>query len=283
MTPSKSFKDALARKGRQNRKLQGQVAIITGGGRGIGAATGHLLAAAGAAVVLTARSEEQIEAVAGAIRGAGARAIAVPCDVSNPEQIEEVVEAALTQYDRVDILVNNAGVIWPIEQVFEADPDEWAYNIHCNLVGPFQMARNVLPLMIAQRYGRILNITSGAAERVIPGWSAYCAAKAGLNMLTRSLAMELQEADVTGVTVNALTPGMVDTEMQADIRSVDTYDSSLDYSLFHQAYQQGSLRSAATAARLIYWLVGPWSQGRSGEIFSHADGAWQARVERDLA
>ena len=179
--------------------------------------------------------------------------------------------------------MNNAGVIWPIEQVFEADAEEWAYNIHCNLVGPFQMARNALPVMIAQGYGRIVNTTSGAAERVIPGWSAYCAAKAGLNMLTCSLAVELQEADVTGVTVNALTPGMVDTEMQADIRSVDTYGSGLDYSAFHQAYQQGRLRSAATAARMIYWIVEPWSQGRSGEIFSHEDGEWLARVERDLA
>ena len=265
------------------KKFQGQVAIVTGGGRGIGAAVGHLLAAAGASVVLSARSEDQIEAVAKAIRSTGARAIAVPCDVANPDQIEEVAEAALTQYDRVDILVNNAGVIWPVEQVFEADPEEWAYNIHCNLVGPFQMARNVLPVMIDQGYGRIVNVSSGAGEHVVPGWSAYCAAKAGLNMLTRCMAVELQADGVTGVTVNALAPGMVDTEMQADIRSIDTHGSSLDYSLFHEAHQQGSLHSPMTAARLIYWLVGPWSLERSGEFFSRADEQWVARVEQDLA
>ena len=265
------------------KTLQGQVAIITGGGRGIGAAAGHLLAAAGASVVLSARSEDEIESVARQIRSAGARAIAVPCDVVNPDQVEEVVEAALTQFERVDILVNNAAVIWPIDLISEADPEEWAYNIHCNLVGPFQMARNVLPVMIAQGYGRILNITSGAGENAVPGWSAYCAGKAGLNMLTRALAVELQADNVTGVTVNALTPGMVDTEMQADIRSIDTHGSSLDFSLFHQTHQQGNLRSAATAARMIYWLVGPWSQGRSGEIFRHGDAEWLARVEKDLA
>ena len=264
------------------KKLQGQVAIITGGGRGIGAAAGHLLAAAGAAIVLTARSDDQIEAVAREIRGAGAKAIAVPCDVANPDQIEEVVEAALTQFDRVDILVNNAGTVWPVEQVFEADPEEWAYNIHCNLIGPFQMARNVLPVMIEQRYGRILNITSGAAESVVPGWSAYSTAKAGLNVLTRYLAAELQAEGVTGLTVNALAPGMVDTEMQADIRSIDTYDSSLDFSRFHEAHHQGSLLSPESAARLIYWLVGPWSRQRSGEIFSRADAHWLAKVEEDL-
>ena len=190
------------------RKLQGQVAIITGGGRGIGAAAGHLLAEAGAAVVLSARSEDQIEAVAREIRSTGARAIAVPCDVANSEQIEEVVEAALTQYDRVDILVNNAGIIWPVEQIAEADPEEWAYNIHCNLVGPFQLVRNVLPVMIEQRYGRIINVSSGAGANPVLGWSAYCASKAGLNMLTRCLAVELQADGVTGVTVNALAPGM---------------------------------------------------------------------------
>ena len=268
---------------RSLRKLQGQVAIITGGGRGIGAAAGHLLAEAGAAVVLSARSEDQIETVAREIRKTGARAIAVPCDVANADQIEEVVEAALTQYDRIDILVNNAGIIWPVEQIAEADPEEWAYNIHCNLVGPFQMARNVLPVMIDQSYGRIVNVSSGAGQHATPGWSAYCASKAGLNMLTRCLAVELQTDGVTGVTVNALAPGMVDTEMQADIRSIDTHDSNLDFSRFHAARQQGALLRPISAARLIYWLVGPWSRDRSGEVFSRADARWVARVEHDLA
>ena len=268
---------------KHSKKLKGQVAIITGGGRGIGAAAANLLASAGAAVILTARSEDQIEAVARHIRLSGARAIAVPCDVTNSEEIEEVVEAALTQFDRVDILVNNAAVIWPVEQVYEADPEEWAYNIHCNLVGPFQMARNVLPVMIEQGYGRILNVTSGAADNVMPGWSAYCAAKAGLNMLTRCLAAELQTDGVAGVTVNALAPGMVDTEMQADIRSIDTHDSNLDFSLFHEAHRQGTLLSTESAARLIFWLVGPWSQERSGQIFSRSDDHWLEQVEQDLA
>lgn len=268
---------------KHSRKLHGQVAIITGGGRGIGAAAAHLLASAGAAVVLAARSQDQVEAVASRIRSAGAKAIAVPCDVANPDEIEEVVEAALSQFDRVDILVNNAGIVWPVEQVREADPEEWAYNIVANLVGPFQVARNVLPVMLDQRYGRILNITSGAADHAVPGWSAYCAAKAGLNMLTRCLAAELQVDGVAGVTVNALAPGMVDTEMQADIRSIDTHGSNLDFSRFHQAHQQGELLTPASAARLIYWLVGPWSRDRSGEIFTRTDTNWLATVDQDLS
>jgi NAD(P)-dependent dehydrogenase (short-subunit alcohol dehydrogenase family) len=143
------------------KKLQGQVAIITGGGRGIGAATAARLAATGAKLVLAARSEEEVESVAATLRRQGAQALAVPGDVSDPEVVEEIVETALEQFDRVDILINNAAVIWPLEETIYADPDEWAYNINTNLIAPFLLARNVLPVMMEQRYGRILNISSG--------------------------------------------------------------------------------------------------------------------------
>lgn len=264
------------------KKLQGQVAIITGAGRGIGASTAELLAQAGAAVVLTARSAEQIEAVAARLRQSGARAIAVPADVSDPEQIEEVVESAVAQFDRVDILINNAGIIWPLDQVLDADMDEWAYNIHVNLVGPFYLARNVVPLMLDRGYGRIINVSSHAAITPVPGGSAYCSAKAGLDMFTRVLALETQG---TGVTVNGLRPGDVDTEMQADIRSVDAEDTPnlaavVDY--FQQKYDSGELRSPIDVARAIYWLVGPWSRSVSGQVFDLDDDTWREQVTKDL-
>lgn len=262
------------------RKLQGQVALITGGGRGIGAAAAELLARAGASVVLTARSEEEIDAVAKRIRKAGGKAIAVPCDVSDFGQIEEVVESALDQFNRLDILINNAAVIWPLEEVADSDPDEWAYNIHVNLVGPYNMARNVLPVMLDQGYGRILNITSGAARGGFVGTSAYSAAKAGLDTFTRTLAAETTG---TGVMVNGLNPGSVDTEMQADLRSVDTEGTRIDLTRFHEAYEQGRLGSPAATARQIYWLVGPWGRNETGKIFSAGDEAWRAQVEKDVA
>lgn len=263
-----------------SRKLQGQVALVTGGGRGIGAAAAELLARAGASLVLTARSEEEIGAVAARIRKAGGKAIAVPCDVSDFGQIEEVVESALDQFDRLDILVNNAALIWPLEEIADSDPDEWAYNIHVNLVGPYNMARNVLPLMLDQGYGRILNITSGAAKGGFVGISAYAAAKAGLDAFTRTLAAETTD---TGVTVNGLDPGMVETEMQADLRSVDTEGTRLDLSNFHTAYESGKLGSSSDTAKQIYWLVGPWGRNETGKIFSAGDPEWRAQVERDIA
>lgn len=261
------------------KKLQGQVAIVTGGSRGIGAAAAALLAEAGAAVVLTARSAEQVEAAAAHLRSQGARAIGVAADVADPEQVEEVVESALDQFNRVDILINNAGVIWPLEEVAETDADEWAYAIQVNLLGPFYMARNVLPVMLEQHYGRILHISSGLAVNPMVGSSAYCTSKAGLDMFMRVLA---QEVEGTGVTTNVLYPGMVDTDMQVDIRSVDTSESRLDLSRFHERHEQGALIAPADTARQIYWLVGPWSRGQNGMVFKSSDAAWLQQMNADL-
>ena len=230
------------------KKLQGQVAIITGAGRGIGAAAAERFVAAGASVVLTARSEEELEAVAARLRQQGGRAVAVPGDITDPQDVEEVVESALEQFDRVDILVNNAGIVWPIDELADSDAEEWTYNIFTNLVGPYVMARNVLPLMLEQGRGRIINVSSAAAQVVVPGASAYCAAKAGLEMWTRVLAAEVEGR---GVMVNILRPGTVDTQMQEDIRSVDTSDTRLDTSYFHELHAQGRLLPATFAADLL--------------------------------
>jgi NAD(P)-dependent dehydrogenase (short-subunit alcohol dehydrogenase family) len=261
------------------KKLQGQVAIVSGASRGLGLALAGLLTRAGAAVVMAARSEEQLQREAQRLTKAGGRALAVPTDVTDVTQVETLVETALEKYGRIDILVNNAALVWPLDEVGEADPDEWAYNIHANLVGPFYLAHHVLPTMIEQHYGRIVNVSSGLGSAVYAGFSAYGAAKAGLDQFTRILALELKEA---GITVNGIYPGMVDTDMQADIRSVDTSESSLDLSMFQQAAEAGKLISADEAAKRIYWLVGPWSRQRSGEFFSFRDEAWLAQVERDI-
>jgi NAD(P)-dependent dehydrogenase (short-subunit alcohol dehydrogenase family) len=261
------------------KKLQGQVAIITGASRGLGLATAEQLVQAGAAVSLVARSEEQVMYEAGRLAQDGGRAVGIAADVSDLEQVEHAVARTLSQFGRIDILINNAAVVWPIDEIGAADPDEWAYSIHVNLVGPFYLAHAVLPGMIEQGHGRILNVSSGLSSIPYTGMSAYGAAKAGLDQLTRILALELKE---TGITANSLYPGMLDTDMQADIRSVDTTESTLDLSMFHQAYEGGRLVPPHEAARLVYWLVGPWSRGRSGEVFSFRDKAWLAQVEQDL-
>jgi NAD(P)-dependent dehydrogenase (short-subunit alcohol dehydrogenase family) len=261
------------------KKLQGQVAIVTGGSRGLGLATAEWLVGAGAAVVIAARGEDQVVAAAKQLRGRGGHAWGLPTDVSDLAQVEALVHGTVERFGRIDILINNAALVWPVDEVGEADPDEWAYAVHVNLVGPFYLAHAVLPYMIEQRYGRIVNVSSGLSSIPFPGLSAYSAAKAGLDQLTRILALEVKSAQIT---VNGLYPGMVDTDMQADIRSVDTSESAIDLTLFHREYEAGRLVTPQQAAKLIYWLVGPWSRTRTGEIFSFRDEAWQAQVERDI-
>lgn len=261
------------------KKLQGQVAIITGGGRGIGAAAAEQIAAMGGACVVVARSDDQVEAVAARLRSGGAQAIGVAGDVADSEQVEEIVESALDQFGRVDILINNAAVVWPFEELAETDPDEWAYSLNINLLGPFFLTHNVLPLMLEQQHGRIINISSGAAVRPIIGASAYCTAKAGLDMLTRVIAAEIEG---TGVTANVLYPGMVNTDMQEDIRNVDTTETRMDTTVWHEAYEAGRLLEPAFVARAIAWLAGPWSRSHNGTIFNISNSDWINQIDADL-
>ena len=263
-----------------HKQLQGQVAIITGGGRGIGKAIATQLAQLGAAVVVTARSEAQVEAVAADLRAMGAQAIGVTGDISDAAQVAKIVERTLQSFGRVDILVNNAGVIWPVDEVVDSDPAAWAYNIQVNLVGPFYLTRQLLPMMIEQKYGRIVNVSSGAAVNPIVGASAYSTAKAGMDMFTRALAQEIID---TGVTINSYHPGMVDTEMQVDLRSVDTAGAAFSLNRFHDAYEKKELRSPEVVARGVTWLAGPWSAQHSGQIFRITDEEWLHQVDADLA
>lgn len=261
------------------KKLQGQVALITGASRGLGAGIAERFVRAGATVILTARSADTLTQQAERLRGLGGQVLAMPGDVGDPESVGLLIEEAVAKFQHIDILVNNAGVVWPIEELAETDPDEWAYNIHVNLLGPFYLIYGLLPTMLEQRYGRIINISSGLGRTPVAGLSAYGAAKAGLDQMTRVLALEVAG---TGVTVSALHPGVVDTDMQVDLRSVDTSDSRLDLQMFHDFAEAGKLVPPLEAARLVYWLAGPWSRERSGEIFSFRDEAWLAQVDRDL-
>src|SRR5947209_2257127 len=190
-----------------NPDLTNRSALVTGAGRGIGRATALQLAACGARVVLTARGRDEIEAVAQEIRSGGGSAEAIPCDVSSVDEVRALFAAA----GPVDIVVNNAGVIAPISLLADAEPDAWRYNIAVNLDGVFLTCRFALPGMLQRGWGRIVNVSSGSARGTTAGWSAYSAAKAGVEAMTGVLAKEVGDR---GVRVNAVRPGIVDTEMQ---------------------------------------------------------------------
>ena len=193
--------------------LQGKAVLITGAGRGIGAAAARAFAAAGARVALAARTADELDALAAEIGGG---ALALRCDVAVFSDVAAAVVTTSTAFGQVDVLVNNAGVIAPIALLAGADPAAWGAAVDINLKGVFHGMRAVLPGMIAQGSGTILTVSSGAAHNPIEGWSAYCAGKAGAAMLTR---MADHEARGAGVRAIGLSPGTVATDMQVAIRA----------------------------------------------------------------
>jgi NADP-dependent 3-hydroxy acid dehydrogenase YdfG len=189
--------------------LQGQVAIVTGAGRGIGHAVATALAREGATVVLAARTRQQLASIAAAIRESGGAALAIPTDVTQDAGVEAMVEQAIAELGRLDILVTAAGLA-SFGPVVGTKPGEWDGMLAVNLRAVMVTCRAVLPMMIRQRRGTIINIASVAAQRPIPGASVYTATKAGVIGFSRVLAEELRGE---GVRVGVLVPGAVDTPL----------------------------------------------------------------------
>jgi 3-oxoacyl-[acyl-carrier protein] reductase len=190
--------------------LAGHVAVITGAGRGIGAAIARKLAGLGATAVLCGRSRSLLDSTANAIVQSGGKAEAVPCDVTNLQSVEEAARRVASSSGRVDIVVNNAGIGGfggPLHQLL---PDEWDRLMNTNLRGVFYMTRAFAPMMIKARSGHIINISSLAGKNALPNGAAYAASKWGLNGLSYSLAEELRTFNIR---VSVICPGSTNTEL----------------------------------------------------------------------
>ena len=197
-------------------KLDGRVALITGGNRGLGFAMAQALAEAGATVVVTSRHEERAVESASALAGAtGQRTMGLVVDVTDAEHIESMIQTVVKEFGRIDILVNNAGINIrkPVEELDEAS---WDLVQHTNLKEPFLCSRAAARYMKEQRYGRIINISSMLGMVALPERSPYCASKGGLIQLTRVLALEWATHNIT---VNALCPGPLATELNIPVLS----------------------------------------------------------------
>lgn len=184
--------------------LEGQVAVVTGGGRGIGAAISRRLAALGATVVLCGRTRAPLEATAGAIREAGGRCDAAECDVSRLESVESLARRVESSFGRLDVLVNNAGVGGVRVPLHQVPPEVWDEVMNTNLRGVYYMIRCFVPLMLRSGGGHIINISSIAGRNALPNNACYAASKWGLNGLSYSVAEELRGQNIR---VSVISPG----------------------------------------------------------------------------
>ena len=185
-------------------KLKDKAAIVTGGGRGIGKEIALALASEGANVLVSGRQSDVLEKTAAEIADLGGQSIFTVTDVSNEMQVTEMVNVAFRTFGHIDILVNNAGITGPTAPVTDLHRDEWDEVMAINLTGAFLCARSVVPYMIQQRSGRIINISSVAGKMAYALRSAYCASKWGMLGLSSTLALELGPHNIQ---VNAICPG----------------------------------------------------------------------------
>ncbi len=192
----------------------GKTAIVTGASRGIGEATARHLASLGWTVVLTARSTREIERIASQIAASGGKAVARTMDVANHKAVEQLIAETVGQHGGLDLYVNNAGLIDPIARIADSDPEAWSGIIDVNLKGVYYGLRYAIPAMLDAGGGTIVNISSGAANSFLEGWSHYCATKAGVLRLT---GVAHKEYAAHGIRVIGLSPGTVATQMQREI------------------------------------------------------------------
>lgn len=250
--------------------LSGRVALVTGGGRGIGRGIGHGLAKYGAKVAITARTTEEIEQVAHEIQAKGGEAIAITADISNYADVQRAIATVTRQWGAIDILVNNAAVIGPVGEISNTNPETWVSTQLINVAGPYYAIREVLADMKKQDYGRIVNISSGAAfGQGIVSSAAYSVSKAALEMLTMNIAAEVKD---TGIAISSVGPGVVDTVMQTNSRqrSVEEVGEAFQ-AMFKRFYEEDMLTDPLDVGLQVVAVILSEKSGESISVLEAAD------------
>ncbi len=257
-----------------NKPMQGEIAIVTGGAGGIGKAISIKLANAGVNVIIFARNEEKGKNTVDFITNKGGKAEFYQTDLSKDEEIEQSVKQVMDKYGRVDILVNNAAVSGYMGPVIETPIEEVENVLKVNLIGIFHLSKLVLPKMVENGFGRIINISSVAYRKSPPNSATYNMSKAGLNILTRTLSKEVA---VKGITVNAVAPGLVLTERilkdrlpgMAEKRGITPEEMKEELTADTDT---GKLTKEEDVAELVMFLASNVSGNITGEIINVSGG-----------
>jgi 3-oxoacyl-[acyl-carrier protein] reductase len=243
-----------------DKPLNGRVAIVTGGSRGIGYAIAARLADDGASVVVSARDADRLDRAVKALEARGAPALGVVADAASREDAERLAEVAKQHFGRVDVLVNNAGITRDALFVRMKDED-WDRVLDVNLRGPFLLTRAVVKTMVRQKSGRVIHITSTAGAMGNAGQANYSAAKAGLIGFTKALARELAHWSIT---VNAVAPGLIDTDLSAAVPAAAREALIAQIPL-------GRVGSSQDVAEMVGFLAGDRAAYITGQVF-HVNG-----------
>jgi NAD(P)-dependent dehydrogenase (short-subunit alcohol dehydrogenase family) len=239
--------------------LAGRFAVVTGGAQGIGRAIVERFLDSGAAVAIWDRDRALAEKTATELKG---KLAAIACDVTDLKDVERARDDTVEAFGRIDILVNNAGIAGMNATTWDYPADEWAKVMRVNLDGPFHCCRAIAPAMIAQKYGRIVNIASVAGKEGNPNASHYSASKAGLIALTKSLGKELAGK---GVLVNAVSPAAAKTAMFATMTQ-----AHIDFML--SKIPMGRFLEVNEAAAMVAWLASEECSFTTGSVFDLSGG-----------
>jgi 3-oxoacyl-[acyl-carrier protein] reductase len=252
-------------------ELQNKVALVTGSRRGIGRAVALALSGAGADVVACdiVLDDGKLDETAEAIKALGRRSAAFKVDISDRAQVESMVEQSIRMFGRIDILVNCAGVWIPGGTLVDCSEEDWDRVIDTNLKGTYLCCRSVGRIMVKQREGNIINLSSQVGLNPGAGVGAYSISKAGIIMLTRQLALELAPYNIR---VNALAPGIVKTDFNADL-----WKDSESASRLSRAIPIGRMADPDDVARPVVFLASDDSRYMTGTIIN-VDGGWQVPV-----
>jgi 3-oxoacyl-[acyl-carrier protein] reductase len=259
----------------EKKSLAGRVALVTGGSGEIGRGIALKLAEEGADIILTAHSSlSKGQQVQSEIEEKGRKSLLIQTDLSDPAAVDDMMHQAKQAFSHIDILVNNAGTSGFMGPVTETSPEDWDKLIRINLYSAFYTSRLVIPLMISNGYGRIINISSIGYRRLLPNMASYLVSKAGLNTLTQALSLENGRF---GITVNAIAPGQVSTERVLKVRLPGLSEQSgisvdeIQKAMLKESHT-GKFSTIEDVAELVWFLSTEKAGNISGEIIDLAGG-----------